>query len=797
MRSTDNNVHPFPNELSHPRVKADKIKWGLPLAKAIWSSYLVSGFNSIFGDPVVYEKYLQYAFGQQTTNYNQQKAPGDEKIAGYVPKFKTGIKNYATRRIRTAVNRLASQQYDPNVSCTDPISIDRKLDYESKLKLAMMDQEFLAEMSQRTGVNQFPEGVDPNEIPMDDDDKQLHMDLNYKDWLTMEIEEGIQHHLRRNNWEDIKEEINFDMGLINAGVLSIGMDTSGKPFIKRISPDKAIIPDSTDPYFRKIPFAGYYEDMTVAQFRKSHNGEFTTSEETDIIKNCSKTPANRFIKATSTEVNPTDLNTMRVMYFEYKTTNEMVNTEYVDEYGNERFIEQDYNYYKSAREQEKFKQKYGNARKLHRTPYTAVYRGYWIVDSDYIYGYGLKNHTVYQNEQGKYGEPMLGVIVVTPGMKENYGASLMQQMIPVLDDLYYDNEKINETLASPFPGGVAIDLYALRKANFAINGTKLEPDQLIKLAMKNKIFIFDSSDGSYAQGSNYQAVQELNIGLQLSDRLQIMQQHLVELDEIIGQNQVVGASPQLSERTPVRVAQMQEKNADVAMGHLFKADMFIFKQACRILAGLHLQAIKYNKEHYTNIFGKASVEFLSNPKFDFDNIDLGIDVEPRPRAEEWDAFYMELDQLVQSGQLSASDKIAIKRFTNLKKAQNYMAVIEKRRSAAAAQGKEQDVQMNAMVQQQSMQAKAQAEIMVLEKQKELDALKAEEQRKTLLLQHQLKMRELGFTLPAEHAAAEQEQIMEGVQKVQQINIQGNIDLQKAKLQGSQARQQTGRSQKSK
>jgi hypothetical protein len=96
-----------------------------------------------------------------------------------------------------------------------------------------------------------------------------------------------------------------------------------------------------------------------------------------------------------------------------------------------------------------------------------------------------------------------------------------------------------------------------------------------------------------------------------------------------------------------------------------------------------------------------------------------------------------------------------------------------------------------------MQAKAQAEIMVLEKQKELDALKAEEQRKTLLLQHQLKMRELGFTLPAEHAAAEQEQIMEGVQKVQQINIQGNIDLQKAKLQGSQARQQTGRSQKSK
>lgn len=778
-------LYSFPNPLAHPKIKADKEKWGIPLARAIWTAYQQSDFRNLFGDTYTYEQYLKYAFGDQDKTKYQYSTDGNptDKFKGFTPRIKDDIKNYATKRIRLVIEDLENMRYDPTINISDPGSINRKKDYEIKLRLAMEQQKFFRKLSELTGTNMFPQGVNPNNIPMDDDDLSIEMELNYKDRLASELETGIAYHLSANEYESLKSDINFDKAVIGGSVLCAKMDQFARPEISRIRPDRAIIPDSDDPYYRNMQYGGYIEYMSIADFKKNHNGEFGETEEEIIIRNHSVRPGELYSNSSATiEYKDYDLNVIPIMYFEHKTTNEIVNKEYTDKNGNRRFVEQDYDYYKTPGQQKKFRDRYGKERKLHRTPYTAIYKGYWIVNSEYMYGYGPKEYNLYTKQGGKISDPSLSFIVATPGMRDGVNNGLMKQMIPVLDDLQHDNLKIQETLSNPFPGGVQIDLFALRKAQFDWGGQKMKPDDLISMAMKNKIFIIDTSGGNYAPGSNYEAVREMNIGHQLADQIQLLQQHLYELDEIIGYNPVSSGSPNLSERTPVRVAQQQQQTTNKALGFLFKADKFIFKQLCKTLAGLHIMSVKENEEFYKKILGEESVKFLLNEDMDFDEVDWGLDIEPRPTHDEWQYFYQQLEKLEQAGSITTSDKLAIQRYTNLRKAEAYMRVMEKRRKREEQQfAMEQERARSQDVMQQNQQ-KAQLAIQEEQAKANTERIKGNEERTTLKLKSKLMREEIqlreSLTGVTKLEVAEQNNVAQLLQKALEVVTKNNESNQK-------------------
>src|SRR3972149_10930333 len=69
MNTSPGTKHPFPNELAHPNVKADKLKWGIHVAKAIWSAAnSTNAPNAFFKKRIAYENSLKVAFGQQDAN---------------------------------------------------------------------------------------------------------------------------------------------------------------------------------------------------------------------------------------------------------------------------------------------------------------------------------------------------------------------------------------------------------------------------------------------------------------------------------------------------------------------------------------------------------------------------------------------------------------------------------------------------------------------------------------------------------------------------------------------------------
>src|SRR5690606_40077346 len=110
-----NTSHPFPSEFLHPKVKADKKKFGLPVAKAIYYNNVKNGPSLFYNDRELYESYIRYALGDQdVSQYKPLLGINPHKSKGtFLKMVRWQIKNYATKRVNVAVSKIANRKYMP------------------------------------------------------------------------------------------------------------------------------------------------------------------------------------------------------------------------------------------------------------------------------------------------------------------------------------------------------------------------------------------------------------------------------------------------------------------------------------------------------------------------------------------------------------------------------------------------------------------------------------------------------------------------------------------------------------
>lgn len=722
QRNTD-GLYAFPNELAHPKVKEDKRKWGLPLAKAIWSAAKSSnGPNAFYKKRRQYEKNLKLAFGEQdTAKYKKALGvnPKDETIS-WVKSILWDNKNYSTKVVRIVQEKLTSAEYDAVVDTVDPTSIDIKNNMRSKLRTVMKHQAFLAEMSRFTGQDLL--GMSPEDIPINDEDVDVSLELNYKDKVAVELEDGVVYYLDRNNWEQVREMVAIDLTVYNDAMIFITSDDDNNAVVERIYPGNGIAPESDTPYYLDAPYMAHLIYPTIAELKRMAGDEIDNDTIQEIFDNHSMQRGSNRETQRSEDLDYRDVARTTVMCFRHKTTNETVHLEYTDSRGNQRFVEKDYDYYKTPSQRKKFSQKHPNKR-LVRQPYTQIYEGYWIVGTDHIFKYGPKANTFYTKSRGKLGEPLIGYATVSVNMYEGKSVGLMEHIAPTIHELEILDKRIQKHLATPFPDGIQIDIAALKHLKLQLGGKDMTMGDLIEMAIHEKVFIIDSTAGNlpFQAGSLYDAVKAIKSpGHGLADLMQMMQQKLFELEDIIGFNRA-SAARQVHQDQGKAVTQMQMMATDTAMGSFYRADQFLFKELAKCLAGHHLINIKNDESgKYDAIFGSDSTEFVREA----DDIDIGIMIEARPSKEQWEQFYIQLGESVARGSITEGDKIAIERFKNLKKAHAYMRSMERKRQMMAAQAKQQEMESNIMSQQQSNAQANQNRMAELDKQKELDTNKA-------------------------------------------------------------------------
>lgn len=749
----------FPPHDVSPKEKANKDKWGKQAAKAIMFHNDAYAPTLFYNDRASYETFIKFAFGQQEED---RYKPGlgvnaKNETRSFLGGIRWQIKNFATKRINSTISRIFHRKYDPVATAIDPLSIDRKEDYRTNLKLWTDHKEWLMEAQQMTGVDVMPEGMDVSNIPLNDEELEVYMSQDYKLDTEIYLETGIQHHLNRLGFDDIKEQIDFYLTVLPVAGVWCGLDSDGMPVVKALNPARILTPRSEFSNFKRMAYGAYIDSYTVAEFKKLVGTEMSAQE----IQRLSEQFAKRggsYYKTYNKDYpdSDKDVDKIDIMHFEVATVNEQVYLNRKDKFGNDRYVEKPFEYYRTEDEQKKFKSKYKTERSIERVPYNTVYAGYWIVGSEVVFGYGEKNYCG--------GE--LGYKLRASNMHDGRNTCLMKQMIPSIDLLETYDKKIQQLVAAAVPKGVFIDLHALRKAAFKLDGKDMTTQDLLELYFQKGILVGDT--GGTSPGANQKPIIELQGGISgdIVNYLSLMKHELEVLDEVIGYNRVSSGST-VDPETGKAVAQQMDMATDTALDHLFRADKGLVVEIYKSLAHLHRVSMLYNPDKYIPIFGENAVATLG--RFGMYE-QLGIDVEARPTQVEWDIFYQDMNDLVKVGKLEPEDKIALRRCRSLKQAYSLMRVLTRRRKKEMAESQMATVQQTGQIQAQSNK-QTHDNALALESVKTDGELALKDAERALERdKHKYKMKELALMIQLQNEGKIEEEVVAGGFKIKSAEI---------------------------
>ncbi|KKN04151.1 hypothetical protein LCGC14_1100370 [marine sediment metagenome] len=693
--------YPFPEDNVNPRIKEDKKMWGLQVPKAIW-------YNRAFNNPYLFynvrrDYYLRIDFALGLNNPDEFKPMlginPREAQKTFLPNMDWSIKNYATKRVNIATAKIVNQRYDPQFQPGDPFSIDREKDYKAKLKAYMEQQKFLQEVNQLLGIDvqTTPEDIDPDLMPQNDTEAEIHMKVHYKDRGAAWLEKRVLHFLDRNRYEEIKSEGAFYEFVLGVRIEHVGSDAYGRPQIRSINPAKYICPYLPTQYPTNLQYGADIEFYEVADARKLWEGEFTKDEEDYIIRNHATTEQLYYDNFGGGN-NSASTKKIGILRFEYRSVDERVYVESQDKFNNTRFVERDYNFYRSPQQQAKFHEKFGDKASLIRDGVDTVYSGYWIVNSDITFKYGRQSWQ--EGEWGALGQGRIGYKVAAPNLKDGKVVATIDMMIPILRELQRYHLKVQHIAAASVPKGIAIDLEALRRADLkGIDGKAMTDLEKIAFYQQSGIYVFNPGDGNiYGKGASQKPIYEIENGVakDIVYFTELSREALLQLDEVIGLNQVSSASPSVHERKGARVAQMQNQSTENALYYLYAADAHIYKEVCKSLGIKAIQSELMNPGYYKEVFGQSSADFIR--EFRLDKIDFGLRLEIQPSNEEWQQFYGEAMEARKDGIITMSQFLLLKRVPTLKEAEALFRLFEERARRQAAEAESANIQNTAKVQ---------------------------------------------------------------------------------------------------
>ncbi len=779
----------FPPENIEPKKKQEGVdgkNWHLQAAKAIWYFNGAYSPNMFYNDREVYEELIQFAFGQQSEDITKPslKVNPDESTQSFVGGINWETKKFAIKRVKTTASKVFNKQYDPIATAIDPTSSDRRLSVKASIKMLMEQGKWMQEIQGM--MDELPEGIDLDNLPINDDDLNIFIQNDFKLNEEILLELGMTYHLNRLDWDETKKKAAWYLTVLPVAGIWAGLDVNDLPEIKTLNPKKIIAPFSEFEDYRRLLYGGDLDEYTIPEFRKMVGNSLPINDIENIITQFARRGNYTVRDYQYHTEKDRNVDKIWVMHFEMRQTDEYSYLEMKDEFGNSRIEEKPYNYFrvggtykrkiKGTRDyedvpyptEEDFEKEYGDTRKIHRVQKPTVYAGYWVVDSDYVFRWGEKN----------YCKGELGYKLRASNMVDGRSTSMVMQMIPCIKAIEVYDKKIQSLVASALHQSVEIDLAALRKVKYKLGDAIAKPEDLVNLFIQSGIIITDTSE--FAPGSTNKPIniQQAGISKDIVTYVDLMKFNLEQMDEIIGYNKVSSGSS-LSPETGARVAQQMEMQTETALDHLYQADRGLCKEIFKTLAHLHRISVQRRPEYYVPILGEQAVmRILMSQSYD----EYGIDIEARPTQLEWNKFYDEIDRMAEAGQIKPEDKVALRRFQNLKQAYSYLKVLTRKREKAAQQFEMDKINANNEGAGQAAMLASQEALKLAEFQRQTEFGLKKMEAMLEDKKHGYKMAELELMIDRQNAGKWTEAEIEGNYSLLEANIKAKEKPKPAKKQ---------------
>jgi hypothetical protein len=689
----------FPSHLISP---ADKGKdWIMQYCKAAWDSFETDNPRNIFYHARYrYEVIKSYALGNQSISKYRPLLGVDEEskedwlaidwsVIPIVPKFR-----------RIALGKLNKIGYNITATPIDAMANDEVEDYFAgvKAKLLMRDQAMKVDPSLlEDPILQLEAGE-----AKDMEELEIQMNYTFKHNMAIEAEQAITLVLEQNQVEKLREQIKEDIFDYGVGGYKEYIDSNGAIKIRNINPRNIIINQCRNKDFSDAQYVGEVIEMTIADLKQMAGNQFTEEEYEDIARNVIGRWGNPKEWPTSLSVynKGYDKFRLRLLDMEFFSVNEMVFEQRIDRRGNK--------IYARARFEDRNKRK----DKFERVAYKVVYKGKWILGTNYIFDYGLATNM--KRAKSSLMDTTMSYHLYAPEFWDMRAYGIMEQLIPIADAIQIAWYRLQNAINQARPKGIMIEMGALEDIPLGAGGKKLTPMKVIDLYNKTGTLVYRRAD-QQGRMTNYKPIEELENGLgrDVMTYYQIIQNHIQMLRDITGMNEMTdGSTP--DPRTLTTVAKLAYEGTNNSLAHIIGGEKKLLESLSNAIV-LRIQDVAEvgGVKGYVRSLGSNTMKFFqTSPNLAL--YEFGIFIEDKPTDDQRAMLLQQVQAGQAGGMLDIEDAIVIQNTDNLKVAQQILAYKIKKRREQAQQDSMQQQQMNGQIQMQSAQASEQAKQQTLQ-----------------------------------------------------------------------------------
>lgn len=729
----------FPNYLAPDEEKKTEA-YGLEMAKAIeyeWWYRPENGQCSFFDKRDKYHNLRLYARGEQDTKlYKDLITGGDsESYTNYdwrplqvIPKFVKLLSNQMTERL-----------FDVKAEATDKFSTSLKDDYKKNLQNLMDTLPIMKEAEKQLGVEVAPQGLD--EVPDNQEELDLYMKLKYKPSIEIAAEEALKYTLDLNDYDEIQSRVIEDVTTIGIGGIKHRTDPNKGIVVEWVDPAECVYSYPKHRNFKDVHYFGEVNRITINELKRLSGNKFTDEELLEIAASTSEW--NKYHHTgNSTQFREDDLSGMMVdvLHFTFKSTKTISYKKKYTKNGGFKMNKRESTFTKGNKDYKGF----DVAKKV----IDVWYEGSLILGTQHIFNYQMCENMV--RPKGYLNRTLPSYLFYAPELYQNRTKSLVERIIPYVDQMQQIHIKLQQLIAKSRPNGVFIDVDGLNEIDMG-DGSFLSPLEVIKIYDETGNVIGTSKDASGDYNYGKEPIRELKNGIVDGlDRLIMAYNHyLTLLRDAIGVPQGADASTP-HPKMAVGVQQNLANNSNTATRHILDSVLNITE---RLGEGLTLRLrdiFEYSdlKEAYINAIGRINVETLKALK-KYHLHDLGIIIELKPDAQEKQFLEQNIQAALAKDSITLDDAIDVRTISNIKlanallktrrikrdklKREQEMMVIEKnnegqmKAAQAAAQGKQQEIQAESQSKLAEVDAKTKGKLAEIKAEKiaKLELMKEE------------------------------------------------------------------------
>jgi hypothetical protein len=686
----------FPSQAVSNAEKASE-KYGLEVAKAVESEWFKrdSGTARYYANRDNFHRLRLYARGEQSIQkYKDELSVNgdlsylnlDWKPVPIIPKF-----------VDIVVNGIAERTYDIKAYSQDPASVQKRTKYVESLLKDMRTKNFNDSVLNEFGINLYE--TDRNNLPENEEELQLHMQLNYKDSIEIAEEEAINNVFDHNKYELIKKRLDYDIAVVGMGAVKNEYTTSEGINIKYVDPADLVYSYTESPHFDDIYYVGEIRRVSVVDLKKQF--PYLTDEDIRRDVEGQGTNVKLYNKSYAGKDNEDDAYAY-VLYFEYKTYRDDVHKIKETSTGASKAIKKDDTFDPPKDSRSRFE-------KSSRT-IEVIYEGAKIIGTNKLLKWQLAENMT--RPKSNTVKAQFSYNIVAPRIYKGKVESLVSRMTTFADMIQITHLKLQQVLSRMVPDGVYLDADGIAEIDLG-NGTNYNAQEALNMYFQTGSVIGRSmtQDGEFNNGKvPVQELQSSGANAKISSLINSYNYYLQMIRDVTGLNEARdGSTP--DKNALVGLQKIAAANSNTATRHILQGGLYLTLKTAEAISLRISDVLEYSptRKSFIQAIGKSNVGALEEMK-NLQLHDFGIFLELTPDEEEKQLLENNIQMSIQKEQINLEDAIDIREIKNLKLANQLLKLRRKQKFEQDRQIQQENIQMQSQSNAQAAQAAAQADV---------------------------------------------------------------------------------------